>query len=307
MLVSVVIPTYNRESKVAAAVESAMAQIHRDIEVIVVDDGSTDGTTEVLAGFGDRIRVLRQENAGPSAARNRGAAAARGEMIAFLDSDDQWMPEKLARQVGLMERGGRSMSCCVCNATVKGTKGEVLGETFGFAGLRPPFDEGEWSNPQEVLATRFLLFNQVVAIRRDVFDMVGGFNESLRLLEDYELSFRLAGTGTWGVIREPLVVKFNDTEGIGVECMNDRLKHARIGATVIDGLLAAGHPRSTSARRNLERALWELRVECRAYELMERRAQPSAAMGMALRQGVKARKLLRRRLPGWPDFLGSPL
>ena len=216
MKISVIIPAYNRQDTIVAAVESALGQTHPDKEVIVVDDGSTDGTVKALENYGDRIRVVCQANAGPSAARNRGVMESNGEIVAFLDSDDEWMPEKIARQVSVMERGGPSMCCCVCNAVVRGVDGNTTGETFTFAGIRPAFDEGVWTNPQEVLATRFLLFNQVVAVRREAFDRVGGFNENLRLLEDYELSLRLSSAGDWGVIREPLVVKYNDTRGIGV-------------------------------------------------------------------------------------------
>jgi glycosyltransferase involved in cell wall biosynthesis len=305
MLVSVIIPTYNRQSQIAAAVESAMAQTHRNIEIIVVDDGSTDGTAAVLARFGNRIRILRQSNSGPSSARNRGAAAAGGGILAFLDSDDQWLPDKISRQLALMDRGGSRMSCCVCNATVKNGDGYVLGETFDFAGLWPGFSEGEWFNPQEFLATRFLLFNQVVAVRRDAFEKAGGFNEQLRLLEDYDLAFRLAGIGTWGVIKDPLVVKINDTNGIGVACMNNRLRHAMAGAEVIRGLIAARHASSTMAQRNLENAFWELKTECTAYRLITRHPHPAAAIGHAIRHAVEIRKFLRRRLPGWPSFQGK--
>lgn len=307
MMVSVIIPTCNRESKIAAAVKSAMAQTYGNLEIIVVDDGSVDNTPAVLAEFGNDIRVLRQDNRGPSAARNHGAAVARGAVLAFLDSDDQWMPDKISRQLALMRRAGRRMSCCVCNATIRRDTGDVLGESFESAGLRPAFIEGEWTNPGEFLSTRFLLFNQVVAVRRDVFTQAGGFNENLRLLEDYELSFRLAGTGTWGVIREPLVVKFNDDTGIGVTCMKNQPGHAMAAAGVIGGLLSANHASSAAARRNLASALWELNAQCRAYRLIKRSPHPAAMIGLALHHAVNARKFLRRRLPGWPEFQGRPI
>ena len=140
-----------------------------------------------------------------------------------------------------MERAGRQLACCVCNAEVKGAGGAVLGNTFDHAGIRPEFAEGVWTNAQEVLSTRFLLFNQVVAVRRDAFERVGGFNENLRLLEDYELSLRLSTLGDWGVIRDPLVVKFNDTNGIGVECMTDPVRHLAANRRVIEDMLKAGH------------------------------------------------------------------
>ena len=241
MLVSIIIPAFNRESTIAASVESALAQDHPKIEVIVVDDGSTDGTIGELERFGDRIVVIRQPNAGPSAARNRGVANAKGEIVAFLDSDDLWLPGKVSRQVALMERASSRLVCCVCNAEVKGAGGYSIGNTFDYAGIRPDFIEGVWTNPQEVLSTRFLLFNQVVAIRREAFDLVGGFNEKLRLLEDYELSLRLSTSGDWGLIRDPLVVKYNDTNGIGVECMTDYRRHLVVKHEVISEVLRVGH------------------------------------------------------------------
>ena len=97
--VSVMIPVHNRRDPIARAVDSVLAQTFRDFELIVVDDGSDDGTGEVLAAYGDRLTVIRQERAGVSAARNRGVAASRGPLLAFLDSDDWWLPEKLAAQV----------------------------------------------------------------------------------------------------------------------------------------------------------------------------------------------------------------
>ncbi|RYD30434.1 MAG: glycosyltransferase family 2 protein, partial [Verrucomicrobiaceae bacterium] len=94
-MVSVIIPTYNRIATIARAVDSVLAQTYPDIELIIADDGSSDGTCESLAGYGDRLRIVRQANSGPSAARNLGARAARGEILSFLDSDDSWLPDKI--------------------------------------------------------------------------------------------------------------------------------------------------------------------------------------------------------------------
>src|SRR5258708_4266873 len=104
--VSVIIPTYNRAALISKTIENVFQQIYQDIEIIVVNDGSTDDTLEKLASFGEKIRVISQANAGPSAARNRGVEVAEGEIIAFQDSDDSWMPSKLERQVALLNRAG---------------------------------------------------------------------------------------------------------------------------------------------------------------------------------------------------------
>ena len=204
-LVSVVIPTYNRADLVAAAINSVLGQTYSNIEVIVVDDGSTDKTEEVLADFGSTISVIKQANAGPAIARNRGIAAARGEIIAFLDSDDLWLPTKLARQVQSLDMAGPDAICSLCNCTVLYTDGSKS-TTFAIADLHPQFSTGIWINPVEVLLNRFVLFNQAVIIRRAALEKVGYFAESLRFGEDYDLPFRLALEGPWTIIRDELVI-----------------------------------------------------------------------------------------------------
>ena len=102
-LISCVVPAFNSERFVAEAVESILAQNYRPIEVLVVDDGSSDATAEIVRGFGDPVLLVQQETAGPAATRNRGIRAARGDFLAFLDADDLWHPEKLERQMALLQ------------------------------------------------------------------------------------------------------------------------------------------------------------------------------------------------------------
>jgi glycosyltransferase involved in cell wall biosynthesis len=110
-LVSVIIPTFNRGWILKEAVDSVLAQDYKGFELIVVDDGSTDNTSEILASYGNDIRVLFQENKGVSASRNRGIAETSGQFIAFLDSDDLWLPQKLSTQVEFYNQMPDALIC----------------------------------------------------------------------------------------------------------------------------------------------------------------------------------------------------
>lgn len=209
-LVSVVIPTYNRAGLICQAIDNLFQQTYSNFELIVVDDGSTDDTQSKLRQYGNRIRVITQSNAGPAIARNRGAAAARGEIIAFQDSDDLWKPAKLERQVAALEKAGSSVPCCLSNAVMRIVDGREI-SSFDISLIHFSHDEGLWLNVLEVLATRFVLFNQTAAIRREVFEKLGGFDEGLKYLEDYDLPMRLAFEGPWTFIREPLVIYREDS------------------------------------------------------------------------------------------------
>jgi glycosyltransferase involved in cell wall biosynthesis len=126
---SVVIPVYNRASLIGQTLESVFSQTYTDYEVIVVDDGSTDGTWHALQGYGDRIRAIRQTNAGPGAARNLGIAQAQGEYVAFLDSDDLWYPHTLANYGRAIEQFNQPAVVGGCVVMFADTPPEVPADT----------------------------------------------------------------------------------------------------------------------------------------------------------------------------------
>jgi glycosyltransferase involved in cell wall biosynthesis len=203
-LVSVIIPTYNRAGMICRTIDNVFQQTYQNIEIIIVDDGSTDDTLSRLKRYGNRIQVLTQSNAGPAVARNNGARIARGSIIAFQDSDDSWVPTKLQRQVAILETD-RSIPCCLCGVVMYYINDKPF-TSFEHSLVRLPREQGVWFNVLDVLATRFILFNQAAAIRREAFERVGGFPEDLQYLEDYDFPLRLSLEGPWAFIREPLVI-----------------------------------------------------------------------------------------------------
>lgn len=304
-LVSVIIPAYNREHTVGRSIDSVLAQTYPRIEIIVVDDGSTDGTVSVLEEYGDAIQVLKRSNGGPSAARNAGAAASRGDIIAFLDSDDTWTPGKIGRQVKLLASGGTGVPCCICNASVAGGE-EPMGTSFANAGVECELEEGFWMNPAPLVATRFILFNQVVAIRREAFELIGGFKEHMRLLEDHDIAFRLSLLGPWAFVSEPMVEKFNGPDGLGVQAMKDPAVHAKAWSEVLKGFLAERLHRHRDVERIVLRALDDVGIEIRAVELMRRGGLRAMLSGRVLMLFMRTRGKVRRRLPGWPRVIAVP-
>ena len=198
VVVSVVMPAFNVGWCVARAVDSVLTQSLREREVVVVDDGSTDDTASVLARYGDAIRVIRQTNAGMSAARNAGIRMARGNLVAFLDADDWWHPDKLQRQVTLM-RERPEFGFCSTAARVVNPEGRLL---------------NVWHCPgpnNDMLRTLFAENAAIaggcsaVMVRRELLDRVGLFDESLRGFEDPDLWIRLAAVSGYACIDEPLV------------------------------------------------------------------------------------------------------
>jgi glycosyltransferase involved in cell wall biosynthesis len=181
--VSVVIPVRNREWCIARAIQSALTQTRPPAEVIVVDDGSTDGTTAAVRQFGPRVRLLHQSASGPYAARNLAIRAARTPLIAFLDSDDAWRPRKLERQVPAFDDA--SVGVVFGNsAIVRWRNGEYIpaGTTFG---RTPP----GMATQRDFTRGNFVSFSTAV-VRRECFEACGEFDE--RLAADYLAFFRIA-------------------------------------------------------------------------------------------------------------------
>jgi glycosyltransferase involved in cell wall biosynthesis len=197
--VSVIIPTYNRRELVQGAVDSVLDQTYGDYEIIVVDDGSQDGTGEIIAAcYGDRVRYVYQENAGESAARNRGIALARGTLVALLDSDDIWLRDKLARQVPLLERSPQA-GVVFCQALLV----DALDRSLDV----PP--AGHDLVPDDLKLESLLFRNTITAstalIRRSALREVGGFDQTVRFGEDWELWLRLRERWDFAFLPEPLV------------------------------------------------------------------------------------------------------
>jgi len=202
--VSVVIPTYNRATTVMRAIQSVRDQDFTDFELIVVDDASTDDTAQVVEALADdRVRLLVQPaNGGVCTARNRGIAAARAPLIAFLDSDDIWLPRKLSRQVELMRASPADVGLVytgIENRTSQGAEGFVpsaRGDVFA----------------DLLRINRLHGAPSTALIRAEVFDMVGGFDPALPAIEDYEMWVRIARFWRVDFIPDPLAAYFDVAE-----------------------------------------------------------------------------------------------
>ncbi len=208
-LVSVVIPTYQRAALLEEAVRSVLAQTYGQVEVLVEDDGSTDGSEAAIARLGDpRISYRWAPNVGrPAPVRNRGIARARGALVAFLDSDDVWEPGKLEAQVAALERDPTLLAVS-CDATWLPPRKHAL-LRLG-AAVRPSFGE---------LLARNVVITSAIVIRREALEAIGGFDErpELRSVEDYDLWLRLVRhrDRSLAVLAEPLL-RYRDGEGISL-------------------------------------------------------------------------------------------
>jgi teichuronic acid biosynthesis glycosyltransferase TuaG len=199
--VSVIIPAYNAEAFLARAIRSVEGQTFRDFELFVIDDGSTDGTGDVAQSFGS-ARFVGASHLGAAAARNRGLEEANGDFVAFLDADDEWLPEKLARQLEFMDRLGSSFS--YTDSYI-----DRYGRRRRYSALARPHS-GEILAPliDDWLEQAFITINTVIA-RRTLLEEVGGLESGLPIAanEDYGLWLKLALRNTrFDYLDEPLAI-----------------------------------------------------------------------------------------------------
>jgi len=198
-MISIIIPTFNRAKLLLEAVHSVLDQkdVPEDVEIIVVDDGSTDNTREALAALAGKIAYIRQEHSGVSKARNLGICRSAGEWIAFLDSDDLWLPDKLHAQMEFFSDHPETFLCQTDEIWVR---------------------NGRRLNPRKyhrkpsgycfpLLLERCLVSPSAVVVHRRVFDLVGLFDESLPACEDYDLWLRIGCRFPIGLVEKPLIVK----------------------------------------------------------------------------------------------------
>ena len=245
--VSVIIPTYNRGWIIKEAIDSVLTQDYRDFELIVVDDGSTDNTDDILNSYHGDIIVFRQENQGVSAARNRGLAEASGRFIAFLDSDDLWLPQKLFRQVEFFNKNPEAQIC-------------QTEETWIRKGVRvnpKKRHKKPWGMIFELSLALCLVSPSAVMIRRSLFEKAGGFDETLPACEDYDLWLRISCRYPVYLIETPLIIKRGGhNDQLSASSGLDKFRIKSLTKIIESGLLS---------KTQYEAAIKTLKQKCKIY------------------------------------------
>ena len=195
--ITAVIPSYNSAGFLPEAVESVLSQSYADVELIVVDDGSVDDTSEVIGRYGDAVKYIYKENGGVSRARNTGIEAASGEFIAFLDADDAWLPQKLELQMKVIESRSDSLAAHT-DFNIGDSELNVVGVTIS--------DRGD-----DILEDLFLKGNVIgtpssVLVAKEVIEKTGGFDPDLSLCADWDMWIRIACETGFGYVDSPQII-----------------------------------------------------------------------------------------------------
>jgi glycosyltransferase involved in cell wall biosynthesis len=223
-LISVVIPTFNRTQQVQAALRSVLAQTYPEFEVIIVDDGSTDGTGQALQmlisqeGWNGRVRYFFRPNQGQSSARNMGIEKARGELVAFLDSDDIWLPEKLEWQVRALEQFKDECCACITDARLVDNLGL---DTLAFSESGKSFEETmgiDFEAVRNLVKCRDPFWISTLLVRTDLIRQVGWFDDQLKYAEDHDFLFRLSLATSFCYVNKPLALLDRSESPEGSNC-----------------------------------------------------------------------------------------
>lgn len=262
--VSVVIPAYNAEAFIGDTVHSALNQTFSDLEVIVVDDGSKDGTVKRLEEFGDRIRVHQKPNGGVSSARNAGVDLARGTFIAFLDADDLWAPTKLERQLH-----GLTAPMSFTDRHNIGARGDIP----ELQSESTPMEGGDLFEPL-MLRGNFITLTTVL-LRRDLFLQMDGFYSGLNGTEDWDLWLRIAAQHPIAFCPEPLASYRFHPGGLSRNYQKMGLERIKVIERALDS--DRGHRLSWRTRRRVWAETWR----CNGSDANRAGAKVDAMIGFA--------------------------
>ena len=204
--ISVIIPTYNRADVVGRAILSALKQTYTPFEIIVIDDGSSDKTAETVRKFSNSVTYVEQKNSGPASARNNGIQRSTGNYIAFLDSDDEWMPDKLEKQIELIN--SKHAQVVITNSLFK-NRSNSAETTFSkslFSDLLNRFDS-ELTDCFPLLIEQNFIHLSTLLVQKSCLLEVGYFDEGMPVAEDTDLWLRLAFKYKFGIITTPLAIR----------------------------------------------------------------------------------------------------
>lgn len=256
MRFSVVIPSHNRAELLATALASVWAQTLSDYEVIVSDDGSTDGTLSYLRSLGDRVRVVTQPHAGPGCARNAGVAASRGSYVVFLDSDDVWFPWTLEVLAGVIDN---EPSLAIAALSVVQFTDEHRLSTIERQSLRTE----RYADLFAAARTVFVMGSGSIAVKRELFSAIGGFTPLPVNGEDQDLLLRLGDTPGFVRVVEPVMVAWRRHELAATRDINRSIAGAQF---LIDhesaGRYPGGRARATERREILTRIVRPVTFQC---------------------------------------------
>lgn len=216
-MISVVIPTYNASRFINQTIDSVIAQTFKDYEIIVVDDGSSDSTEEIVKSYGDKVRYIYQDNAGDGPARNTGIKAAKGEWIAFLDHDDQWLPDKLQQQSEFIETHPQLNWCATAYYQASGSQRAAIGTSPWIKNLS---SKGSFCYFDTIrIAGLHLVITSTMMIRKSVFEKSGLYESGWQRCADMDLWWRIAYLNPYiGYITEPLSILHLDLQsGLNLE------------------------------------------------------------------------------------------
>lgn len=248
-LVSVIIPVYNREDVIGRALDSVLNQSYRNLEIIVIDDGSSDQTVHRCRSYGERIRLITQKNAGPAAARNNGIRHAAGPFIAFLDSDDEWYPDKIEKQLRFAAEENLGMVITDSEIQTPGENRTTYQKSL--------FSDLLTASPKQVIELFELLVMQnfihlsTVFISKAAVIEAGLFDETMRVAEDTDLWLRVSRQLKTGVLNEVLAKRDIREDKLSGDRIQEYLGRIRSFSKLLEERLT-----EEEQRQILDRATW---------------------------------------------------